>query len=341
MAMLGVPGLSVAVFDEGEIIWAKGYGVRDKAVGAAVTPTTRFQAASISKPVTSAALFRLVEQGVLGLDEDVNDRLRRWKVPQSPLTESEKVTPRRIITHIAGLGVHGYLGYAPGEPLPTILQILDGLAPANSKAVRVEVAPGAKEIYSGGGFIVLQLLMEDVTGRPFPELMQALVLDPVGMAHSRFAQPLPAKLAANAATGYEAKGAGEVSPVAGRYSTYPELAAAGLWSTPSDLARFMLAIGRSYRGEPGRLLSPTSGRTMLTKLPPGGGQGFGLSGEGEAFRYRHNGGNAGFTCYAVAFVGSGRGVVMMTNSDAGDGVMHELGRAISRVYNWPPLWRRE
>lgn len=337
MAALGVPGLSVAVFDNGRLLWARGYGMRDTATHAPVETSTLFQAASISKPVTSAALFKLVERGQVALDTDVNAQLRSWTLPGNGFTVVEKVTPRRIITHMAGLTVHGFAGYAQGEPLPRVEQILDGVAPANSQPVRVDLVPGTQERYSGGGFTVLQLLMQDATGQPFAQLMQALMLEPAGMAHSSFAQPLPARLRGQAATGYDRQG----TAVPGRFHVYPELAAAGLWSTPSDLGNFMLGIGRAYRGEPGGVLSQASARAMLTKVPGGSGQGFGLSGEGEAFRYRHNGGNAGFSCYAVAFADRGRAVVLMTNSDNGDVLMHEVARAISREYGWPPLWVRD
>lgn len=337
MEALGVPGLSIAVFDDGRILWARAYGVRDRSSGAAVDTATLFQAASISKPVTSTALFRLVEEGVLGLDDDVNRRLRSWRVPESRFTRVEKVTPRRIVSHMAGLTVHGFAGYEAGEAVPTVQQILDGAPPANSSPVRVDTIPGARESYSGGGFTVLQLLMEEVSGRPFAELVGDLVIQRAGMPHSTFAQPLPQNLTEHAATGYHQNG----EPVEGSHRIHPELAAAGLWTTPPDLARFMLAIGRSYRGEANGLLEPASARTMLTKVPGGGGQGFGLSGEGDAFRYRHSGGNAGFTCYAVAFAGIGRGAILMTNSDAGSQLMHEVARAISREYGWPPLWVRD
>ncbi|HEY1398538.1 serine hydrolase domain-containing protein [Roseateles sp.] len=333
MADLHVPGLSIALFDQGRLQWARGYGVRDAMTREPVDPSTLFQAASISKPVSSVTLFRLVEQGTLTLDEDVNDRLRSWKVPENAFTRVEKVTPRRIVTHMAGLTGHGFGGYAQGEALPTVQQILDGTPPANSRAVRVDTIPGTLERYSGGGFMVLQLLMEEASGRPFMTLADEAVLQPAGMRDSTFSQPLPAALADRAAAGHTSDGA----RLKGRYHTYPELAAAGLWTTPSDLARFMLAVGHSYRGEPDGLLNPSSARTMLTKVPGGDGQGFDLARTGDALRYSHAGGNAGFRCYAVAFAGTSRGVVLMTNADEGDRLVREVTRAIAREYGWPTL----
>ena len=333
MAALRVPGVTVAVFEEGRILWARGYGVRDVETQAPVDADTLFQAASISKPVSSAGLFRLVERGDLTLDENVNDQLRSWTLPDNTFTAVEKVTPRRIITHMAGLTGHGFAGYAQGETLPTAAQILDGAPPANSPPVRVDTRPGSVKRYSGGGFTVLQVLMEDVSGRAFADLMQTLVLQPAGMADSTFAQPLPAERTARAASGHDRNRV----PVPGRYHNYPELAAAGLWTTASDLARFMLAVGASYRGESAGILDQASARTMLTKVPGGSGQGFVLAGDGEALRYEHSGGNAGFICHAVAFASSGRGVVVMTNSDAGVALTQEITLAVAREYGWPML----
>jgi len=165
MAALKVPGLSIAVFDSGRIVWARGYGVSDQNTGTVVDTATLFQAASISKPVTSVGMFRLVEQGRISLDEDVNAQLQSWAVPENRFTQVEKVTPRRIVTHMSGLDVHGFLGYRSDDALPTLQQILDGEPPANSPPVRVDTIPGAREIYSGGGFVVLQFLMQEVSGR--------------------------------------------------------------------------------------------------------------------------------------------------------------------------------
>jgi CubicO group peptidase (beta-lactamase class C family) len=333
MAELHVPGLSIALFDEGRIQWAKGYGVRDVQTGAPVDASTLFQAASVSKPVSAVGMFRLAEMGKLSLDDDVNLQLKGWKLPENEFTRTEKVTLRRVVTHMAGLTGHGFYGYAPGAPIPTLAQILDGAPPANSPPVRVDAVPVTIERYSGGGFVLMQLLMEERSGRPFAGLMDDLVLQRAGMRDSSFAQPLPVSMRGRATAGHAADGTREK----GGDNVYPEQAAAGLWTTPSDLARFMLAVGRSYRGEPEGLLSQASARAMLTEVPGGSGQGFGLSGTGEGFRYRHDGGNIGFRCYAVAFAGTGRGVVFMTNSDSGAQLILEVAHAISRQYGWPAL----
>jgi CubicO group peptidase (beta-lactamase class C family) len=336
MVALGIKGMSVAVFDEGKIIWTRGYGLRNEYD--AVDSATVFQAASISKPVTSMAIFRLVEKGLLSLDADVNQYLKRWKIPQSEWTAQEKVTLRKIISHMAGLTVHGFAGYRPQDSLPNLTQILDGSPPANSQPVRVYLLPGSKESYSGGGFTILQLLIEEITGKPFGDAMKELILSPAGMKRSQFSIQLPGEMQSNAAMGYFSSG----KMVDGEYRRHPEQAAAGLWTTPSDLARFMLAVGNSYRGQGlTTILSTSTAQEIMQKIPGGGGLGFGVDRRGDSLRYRHSGGNEGFSCYAVAFANRGRGVIVMTNSNNGTALMREYLRSVSKVYGWSPMWNRE
>jgi CubicO group peptidase (beta-lactamase class C family) len=185
-----VPGVSIAVIDSFRIVWARGYGVREAGGTDSVTTETLFQAASISKPVAALAALRLVQEGVLDLDEDVNRKLKSWKIPDSRFTTTQPVTLRRMLSHSAGLTVHGFRGYASTEPVPTVLQIVNGEPPANSRAIRVDTFPGARWRYSGGGYTVMQQLLVDVSGKPFPELMRTQVLDPLGMKHSTYEQPL-------------------------------------------------------------------------------------------------------------------------------------------------------
>lgn len=246
MAALKIPGVSVAVIEDGKIAWAKGYGVLEAGSTTPVMPRTLFQAASISKSVAALGAMRLVEQGKLFLDEDVNARLATWKVPENDFTKAEKVTLKRLLSHTAGLTVHGFGGYAADKPVPSVPQILDGLKPANSAAVRADVVPGSLWRYSGGGFTVMQQLLVDVSGRPFPDLLSELVFKPLGMADSIYEQPLPSNRRGAAASGHDANG----KLVPGRYHTYPEMAAAGLWTTPTDLARFLIEVRRGLRASP-------------------------------------------------------------------------------------------
>src|SRR3984957_2209130 len=234
-----VPGVSVALINGGKVEWARGYGLTSADGGKPVTAETLFQAASISKHVAALVALHLVDEGKLSLDEDVNLKLRSWKVPENEFTKTEKVTLRRLLNHSAGLTVHGFPGYEAGKPVPTLVELLDGKPPANTEAIRVDVTPGTIWRYSGGGYEVMQQLVLDVSGeKSFPKLAKQFVLGPLGMTHSTYEQPLPKEWEGNAATAHDGKG----QPIDGKYHTYPEMTADGLWTTPSDLARVVLEL---------------------------------------------------------------------------------------------------
>jgi CubicO group peptidase (beta-lactamase class C family) len=331
MAFYRVPGVSVAVIDDGQLVWAGAWGVVEAGSDTPMDTTTLFQAASISKPVAAAGALALVEEGLLALDDDVNGRLRSWRVPENRFTAAEKVTLRRLLSHSAGTTVHGFPGYATDASVPSIVQVLDGAAPANTAPVRVDTVPGSRWRYSGGGTSIVQLLMMDGTGKPFEELMRERVLEPAGMTRSTFAQPLPPERDRDAATAHR----GDGSPVPGRYHTYPEQAAAGLWTTPSDLARFALEIQAAAAGAPDRILSPAMAREMLTPQARNSGLGFSLDGEGNDRWFLQGGSNAGFQSYFAALVERGQGVVVMTNGDGGVSLAMEVVRAVAREYDLP------
>ena len=325
-----VPGVSIAVIDNEEIDWARGYGLADIPTGKEVEVDTRFQAASISKPVSAMAALYFVEQGKLGLDEDVNRRLVSWKVPQNEYTKGEKVTLRRILSHSAGLTVHAVPGYAAGDRVPSLVEILNGEKGTFSEPVVVDYVPGSKMRYSGGGFCVLQQLLVDVTGKSFPVLMHDSVLSKLGMNDSTFDEPLPVSQSVYAATGYDEQGA----PVPGRWRVYPEMAPAGLWTTPSDLAKFAIEMLKSREGKANRVLSSSMTRLMLT--PQIKDMGLGIFTNRYASPFSHGGGNYGFQCLLAAFADSGKGVVIMTNSDNATYLMAEIVHSVAAEYGFPP-----
>lgn len=327
MARLHVPGVSIAVLQRGTIAWAKGYGVVS-AGGAPVTPDTIFQAASISKPVAAFAALRLVDQGKLGLDRDVNEQLQGWKLPGAG---GHPVTLRQLLSHTAGTTVPGFPGYPAGTPVPSTEEVLRGEPPANTQAVLVDTPPGTVWRYSGGGYTIVQKLIGDATGRPFAEVLSETVLNPVGMTHSSFKQPLGETATRTAAWPHDAKGA----PIPGGPHTYPELAAAGLWTTPSDLARFALAVRAAASHTPGALLPPALADAMLTPVKSDYGLGFSLRTTAGAHSFSHSGSNAGYENMLVAFSGSGDGVVIMTNGQQGGELANELVHSVSVAYGWP------
>lgn len=338
MKHYAVPGVSIALINNGKIEWVRAYGVRDSKTKEPVTPDTLFQAASISKPVSALGAMLLVEEGKLALDENVNAKLTSWKLPENELTQKTPVTLRALLTHTAGTTVHGFRGYSVGEAVPAVPQILDGAKPANSAAVRVDKMPGTEWRYSGGGTTIAQQLVADVARQPFAEYMRERVLVPAGMARSAYEQPLSGERAVNVASGHN-KG----EPVRGKWHVYPELAAAGLWTTPRDLATFAIEVQRAARGGASTWLKQATAQQMVseasgianTKRP--WAIGFGLDTARGNTRFGHGGSNEGFRCNLVAYVGDGRGIVVMTNGDEGSRLIEEIQHAAAFVYEWKEL----
>lgn len=329
MTALKVPGISIAVINNGAIEWARGFGMADVASGRRVTEHTRFQSGSISKSVTAMAAMSLVQAGKLSLDEDVNLRLAAWKVPENDFMTQRKVTLRGLLSHTAGISGHGFHGYAAGKAMPSLLELLDGKAPANSAPVRVESVPGSAWKYSGGGYEIAQLLLTETTHEPFEHFVQHAVLDKIGMSHSAFV--LPAKWETVASSAYLADG----SEVPGKWHRYPEMAAASLWTTPSDLARFVIEIQRSAAGKSNKVLSQKTVNEMLTPGIEDFGLGLFLGEKTDPRKnFYHGGGNEGFRNMMFAYTSTGQGAIVMTNSDNGDELIKEVLRAIAREYGW-------
>jgi CubicO group peptidase (beta-lactamase class C family)/predicted transcriptional regulator YdeE len=329
MKAFNVAGLSLAVIENYKIVDVKAYGVIAPGSTTPVTPKTLFQAGSISKPVAATGALSLVESGKLSLDEDVNKKLTTWKVPENEFTQTEKVTLRRLMSHTAGLTVHGFPGYNVHDPLPTLVQIFNGEKPANTDPIHVDIVPGTKERYSGGGVTIEQQLMMDVTGKPFPALMRELVLDKVGMTDSSYEQPLPPQRAAITAGGGYADG----KPVLGKWHIYPEMAAAGLWTTPTDLAKFAIEIALSKQGKSNRILSQKTTQEMLTPVMDEAGLGFFLE-KDHPGQFGHNGADEGFQALLTMNADTGNGVAMMADSDNGIWTMDFILRRVAQEYGW-------
>ena len=335
MERFRVPGVSVAVIKDFEIHWAKGYGVADVEAGAAVENNTLFQAASISKPVAAMAVVRAVQDGRFSLDDDVNTILKSWKLPDSEFTRGHPVTPRALLSHTSGLGDgFGFPGYHPSAPRPTVVEILNGSKPSNVGPVLMERPPFTAFKYSGGGVTVMQLAMIDSFHEPYPGLLQRLVLGPIGMTDSTYEQPLSSERDTHAARAHS--GGGRAMDT--KWHVYPELAAAGLWTTSVDLAKFAIEIQKAALGRSSKVLTQTSIREMLSPVGVGDyAVGLSVTKIGQGWYFGHGGSNWGFQCDFIAHRLKGYGVAIMTNSDSGRPVIDEIRARVAAAYGWDSL----
>jgi CubicO group peptidase (beta-lactamase class C family) len=325
-----IPGVSIAVIKDYKVEWAKGYGAKDVDTNEPVTTETLFQAGSISKSVNAMVALKKVEQGKISLDENINDKLTSWKLPDNEFTAKRKVTLANLLSHTGGLTVHGFPGYAPGEALPTLPQVLDGASPANTPAVRVNMEPGTKYRYSGGGITIAQLAIMDIEKKRYPQIAQETVLGPLAMTSSTYEQPLPAEIRKKTASGYRADG----RVVDGKIHVYPEMAAAGLWTTPTDLAKFAIEVQLSLQGKSNRVLSQATTLKMVTPfIEDFVGFGFFIQKRGQAIYFGHDGADEGFRAQMLVNRDKGYGAAVMVNSDNGQ-IIDEIFRSIAQEYGW-------
>lgn len=330
MAELHIPGVSIAVVHNGTIEWAKGFGVRQIG-GDPVNPDTLFQAGSISKPLAAMGALHLVQEKKLSLDSDINATLTSWKLPPSAAAPGAIVTLRELLTHTGGITVHGFPGYAAGTPVPSLVQVLNGAPPANTEPIRLDSVPGKAWRYSGGGYTIMQQLVIDTVKEPFPKFLHDTVLAPIGMTHSTYQQPLPATLLQNIALPYNDDG----TPVKGGPHTYPELAAAGLWTTPSDLCRYIIEVQNSLKGDANHVLSQSMTQQMLTPGKNDFGLGLQLGGSTADRWFSHGGVNEGYENLFVGYDRNGNGAAVMTDAQGGLGLALQVMSAIAVAYDWP------
>ncbi|NJD60967.1 MAG: beta-lactamase family protein [Anaerolineae bacterium] len=331
-----VPGVSAAFVYQGELAWAGGFGVMEAGSEKLVTAETIFQAASISKPFTAMVALHMVEAGLLDLDADANDFLRSWKIPKYKYTQARsdgthpKVTLRGLLSHTAGMNIRGYSGYTFDRQVPTLQQILNGEPPANSKPVRVMQTPGKDFRYSGGGYLVAQQMIEDVSGRPLAVLAKEFIFDKLGMKNSTFDSKLPEVYLPHAATGHNKTG----ELVRGKWHIYPEQAAASLWTTPSDLARLIIETLKSLKNESNLVLSAEMTRQMLIPQISLGGVGFNVIIKDGVTRFGHPGWNVGFHSIMLGCPEVGQGLIWMTNGENGKRLGWEISRGVADIVGW-------
>lgn len=329
MAHYNVPGVSVTVIEDGKIAWTKGYGVRLAGTEDKVDTDTMFSVGSVSKVATAAITLRLVDAGKLDLDRDVNDYLTRWKVPENEFTRKEPVTLRRIMSHTAGLTVHGFPDFKLGDALPTVIDTLEGRPPVKMNGpVRVEWLPGSKFSYSGGGVTVEQLIIEEVTGLSFPAAAQKYLFEPLGMKRSSFENPLPDSLG-NKARAHNKDG------VYDGWEVMAEMGASGLWTTSGDYAKLVIALIESWRGEKDSFLSRELAHEALTKARPSPfGLGPAMGGEGDTLYFHHGGSNTSYMAYITGHLATGDGAVIFTNSALGMKLYMEAYSGLANAQGW-------
>lgn len=329
-----VNGLSVAVIDKGDIAWAKAYGLKSSKDNIDQLDTaTLFQCASIGKIVTALAALYLVDKGFITLDEDVNNKLVSWKVPESDFVRQKKVSLRNLLSHSSGLtDGYGFMGYAPGDKIPDLLCVLQAVPPANNKKkLVIGSVPGADERYSGGGYVVIQQLIEDVTGCHFDKFVDSIVFSPLGMMHSTYNYYPDRSITSNIAMAHQDNG----RPYKRfNYKIYPEKAAAGFWTTSTDLARLIVGIQKIKEGK-SSFFSRELLRELLTPQINSMGLGVHLKGDSAVTGFWHAGNNEGYTGILMATTETGQGAVILTNSNRGEWLAMEILRSVARTYDWP------
>lgn len=335
MAHYHINGLSIAVIRNYRIDWAKGYGWADSGEQRPVTTKTLFQAASISKSLNGVGVVLLAQEGKLDLYTDINNYLTNWKFPYDSLSKGKKITVANLLSHTGGLTIHGFPGYEKGDTLPTLEEVLDGRPPANTKAVRSMYEPGLRSEYSGGGITITQVIVQDVSHEPYDHYMKEKVLDPLGMTASFYTQPAPAPKTALLATAYYANG----KEVKGKYHIYPEEAAAGLWTNPTDLARYIIETQLSYDGKSAKVLNQQYTKLRLTPyIDKSAALGVFINKLGDDTYFQHGGANEGFRSQYYGSLEDGNGVVVMVNSDNGN-ILPEVVNSVAIVYGWKDFYK--
>ncbi len=329
MKHYNVAGLSIAVIDNYQIVWAKGYGYADKKENRKVTANTLFEPGSISKSLNAVGILQLAQQGKLDLNQDINQYLVNWKFPYDTVSHGKKITTAQLLSHTAGLGVHGFPGYHRDSAIAAVTDILDGRAPSNTGAVRSIQEPGKESRYSGGGILITQQMLIDLTKQQYEQYMYEHVLRPLGMTNSSYNQPPAVSQRKNLATGYRSNG----NEVPGKFVVYPEKAAAGLWTTPTDICKYIVEMQLAYQGKSSKLLNQEMVKLHLTPYKNDVAMGTFIQNRNGEKYFDHTASNEGFTGLFIGGLTNGKGTAIFVNSDDG-AILFELVNTIALAYNW-------
>ena len=329
MSEYKIPAVSLAVIKQGKIEWADIYQNMSFDEKQKLNCTSLFQAASLSKPVTLLAAVRMHAAGKLDLDENIQHYLTDFELPIGEQTVDNPVTFRNVFAHTSGITPGGYQGYAQDQPIPSDLDILKGNSGVNSPAIVVIAPPNEKLAYSGGAYTLAELALQDIFDNEFASIMKKWILDPIGMKHSYFSQPLPVSKFNQVAKGYTHSG----NVLAGGWHNHPEQAAAGLWSNSVDMAKFLIEIYKAYQGK-SSILSQAEIKSLISHERDGDAYGFRIERSDDGISITHYGGNAGYRTGMTINLTSGNGLVYLINSDNGGALGDELFLSAAHVYNW-------
>ncbi len=341
MAFYKVKGVSIAVIENYQLVWAKGYGWADEKEKRPVTPSTLFIPGSISKTFNAVGILKLAQDNKLNLNTDINTYLKSWKFPYDTISSGKKITLMHLLSHSAGLSFHGSDGYSRTAKIPTLQQILDGQPPASSLSIRSEFEPGLYHQYSNGGIVITQLLVTDITQQPYEKFMYYNVLKPLGMTNSFFNQPPPKDKWPLIATGYNEDG----TELATKYNIIPEQAAGGLWTTPSEVSKFIIETQLALEGKSSKLLSTEMTKLQLTPtVDEVSALGVFIDKRKNTKYFTHDARNYGYSGVYYGSMEGGNGVVVFANS-FNVGLLPEIANSIATVYKWKdfytPVYKNE
>ncbi|HEX2590837.1 MAG TPA: serine hydrolase domain-containing protein [Rhizomicrobium sp.] len=331
-AHYGVPAVSVAVMEGGKIAWAEGFGVLDRESKRPANGDTMYMGASTSKPVTAMLVLQHVERGILDLDVDIHTYVKSWHLPDNEFLRQSPVTLRRCLNHTAGINVNGWPCQPKGEPLSTVMELLNGGPHNPHPPIVVNKVPGGVERYSGGGLLLAQMAIEEATGRNFADLAREMIFEPLGMTRTTFEKELPARFHDTIAHGHGP----ESEAIPGGWLVSSEMGAGGIFTTAPDYARFMLGCRDAWLGKKGAILGKAYADQMMATYPDTSfGQGWQMIGKGPSRRMNHGGSNGGYQCEANLYLESGDGAVVMTSAVPGLFLFVEVHNGVADVYNWP------
>lgn len=336
MHFYNISSISIAVINNSKIAWAKAYGLADVNDNRKADTHTLYQAASISKSINALCILKLAQEGKLDLDKDIRACLKTWTFPDNDLSKGKTITLKNLLSHTAGLSTGGFRGYLKGDSLPSINQVLDGVPPANSDGVKPVLVPGTAKQYSGGGTLVTKKILIDNISADYAGLMKTTVSQPLGMTGSTFVQPLPAQYK-NFAVAYDIN----KKEMPGKYYVYPEQAPDGLWTNPTDYARFILSLQQSLK-EDGGFLNKKMAKEMITPVLEGSDAALGvfIKERGGEKYFTHTGANMGYRSIYYGSFNTGNGVVILINSD-NDKILDELVNSVAVAYDWKGFYNPE